>query len=172
MCPPHPLPLMDLLRLEASDNHDNQPVMGATKAGGGWQEGVDEATTRPRRWATTYDESMRRMVMAVMKRARMARAMVTAMRVPVDEEGEGGTGHGVGDEGGVRRRGPWQRLQEGWRRGWRASDGDEGNGDRRQTTINQRRDRQRRAVAGERALTRQPHDRDGGRGRTTRACGG
>ncbi len=30
--------------------------------------------------------------------------MVTAMRVPVDEEGEGGTGHGV-NEGGVRRRG-------------------------------------------------------------------
>jgi hypothetical protein len=46
---------------------------------------------------------MRRMVMAVTKRARMARAMVTAMRVPVNEEGEGGTGHGV-DEGGVRRR--------------------------------------------------------------------
>ena len=37
--------------------------------------------------------------MAVTKRARMARAMVMAMRVPVDE-GEGGTGHGV-DEGGV-----------------------------------------------------------------------
>ncbi len=32
----------------------------------------------------------------------MARAMVTAMRVPVDEDGEGGRGHGVGDEGGVR----------------------------------------------------------------------
>ncbi len=32
----------------------------------------------------------------------MARAMVTAMRMPVDEEGEGGTGHGV-EEGGVRR---------------------------------------------------------------------
>jgi hypothetical protein len=76
--------------------------MGATKAGGGWQEGVNEATTRPRRWATTNDESVRRMVMAVMKRARMARAMVTAMRVPVDKEGEGGTGHGVGDEGGAR----------------------------------------------------------------------
>ena len=35
--------------------------------------------------------------MAVMKRARMERAMVTAMRVPVDEEGEGGMGHGVDD---------------------------------------------------------------------------
>ncbi len=32
----------------------------------------------------------------------MARAMVTAMRVPVDEDGKGGMGHGVGDEGGVR----------------------------------------------------------------------
>ncbi len=43
--------------------------------------------------------------MAVTKRARMARAMVTAMRVPVDKEGEGGMGHGIGNEGGVRRRG-------------------------------------------------------------------
>ncbi len=34
----------------------------------------------------------------------MARAMVMAMRVPVNEEAKGGTGHGV-DEGGVRRRG-------------------------------------------------------------------
>ncbi len=33
------------------------------------------------------------------KRARMARAMVTAMRVPVDKDGEGGTGHGVDKEG-------------------------------------------------------------------------
>jgi hypothetical protein len=92
---------MDPLRLEASDNHDNQPATGATKTGGGWQEGVNEATTRPRRWATTNDEGVRRMVMAATKRARMTRAMVMAMRVPVDEESEGGTGHGVGDEGGV-----------------------------------------------------------------------
>ncbi len=42
------------------------------------------------------------MVMAVTKRARMARAMVTTMRVPVDEEGKGGTGHGVGNKGGVQ----------------------------------------------------------------------
>ncbi len=42
--------------------------------------------------------------MAVTKRARMARAMVTTMRVPVDKEGEGGTGHGV-NKAGVRRRG-------------------------------------------------------------------
>ena len=94
---------MDPLRLEASDNHDNQPATGATKMGGGWQEGIDEVTTRPRRWATTNDKSMRRMVMAVTKRARMARAMVTAMRVLVDKDGEGGTGHGVGDDGGQRR---------------------------------------------------------------------
>ena len=102
---------MDPLHLKVSDNHDNQPATGATKTGGGWQEGIDEATTRPRRWATTNDEGVRRMVMAVTKRARMARAMVTAMRVPVDEEGEGGTGHGV-DEGGVRRRGRGRRRQE------------------------------------------------------------
>ncbi len=93
--------------MEASDNHDNQPVTGATKAGGGWQEGVKEATTRPRRRATTYDESMQQMVMAVTKRARMARAMVTAMRGPVDEDGEGGRGHGIGNEGGMQQRGQW-----------------------------------------------------------------
>ncbi len=101
---PLPYPLMDPLRLEASDNHDNQPATGATKTGGGWQEGIDKVTTRPRQWATTNDEGVRRMVMAVTKRARMARAMVTAMRVPVDKEGKGGTGHGV-EEGVVQRRG-------------------------------------------------------------------
>jgi hypothetical protein len=95
---------MDPLRLKASDNQDNQPATGATKMGGGWQEGIDEVTTRPRRWATTNNKGMRQMVMALTKRARMARAMVMAMRVPVNEEGEGGTGHGV-DKGGVRRRG-------------------------------------------------------------------
>ncbi len=90
--------------MEASDNHNNQPVTGATKTGGGWQEGIDKATTRPQWWATTNNEGVQRMVMAVTKRVRMARAMVMAMRVPVDEEGKGGTGHGV-DKGGVRRRG-------------------------------------------------------------------
>ncbi len=94
--------------MEASDNHDNQPATGATKTGGGWQEGIDEATTRPRRWVTTNDKGMRRMVMAVTKRARIARAMVTAMRVPVDKECKGGTGHGV-NKGGVRRRGQGKR---------------------------------------------------------------
>ncbi len=39
--------------------------------------------------------------MTVTKRARMAKVMVMAMRVLVDEEGEGGTGHGI-DKGGVR----------------------------------------------------------------------
>ncbi len=40
--------------------------------------------------------------MAVTKRERMARAMVTAMKVPVDKDGKGGTGHGIGNEGGVQ----------------------------------------------------------------------
>ncbi len=87
--------------MEASDNHNNQPATGATKTGGGWQEGINEATTRPRRRAMTNNKGVWRMVMAVTKRARMARAMVTAMRLPVDEEGKGGTGHGI-DEGGVQ----------------------------------------------------------------------
>ncbi len=60
-------------------------------------------TTRPRRWAMTNDDSMRRMMIAVMKRARVARAMVTAMRVVGDEEGEGDDKKdGGGDEGGVQ----------------------------------------------------------------------
>ncbi len=90
--------------MEAWDNCNNQPATGAMKTGGGWQEGINKATTRPQWWAATNNKGMRQMVMAVTKRARMARAMVTAMRVPVDKEGKGGTGHGV-DEGGVRRRG-------------------------------------------------------------------
>jgi hypothetical protein len=111
----------------------------------------------------TNDDSVRRMMMAATKRARMARAMVTAMRVVGNEEVEGDDEKdGGGNEGGVRRRGRWRRRQERWRRGWRARDGDEGNGDRRRTTIKQRLDRQRRAVAGERASRRQPHDHDGG----------
>jgi hypothetical protein len=77
--------------------------------------------------------------MAVKKRARMARAMVTAMRVPVDEDGKGGTGHGI-NKGSVQQRGRWGRWQEQWQRGWRMSDGNKGDGDRRQTTINQRQD--------------------------------
>ena len=87
--------------MEASDNHDNQPATGATKMGGGWQEGIDEAITRPRRWATTNNEGMRRMVMAVTKRARMARAMVTAMRVLGNKKGKSGKGHGISSKGGV-----------------------------------------------------------------------
>jgi hypothetical protein len=99
---------MDPLHLEASDNHDKQPATGATRTGGGWQEGINEATTQPQQWATTNNKGMQRMVMAVTKRARMARAMVTAMRVPVEEEGKGSTGHGIGNEGGVQQRGRWQ----------------------------------------------------------------
>jgi hypothetical protein len=99
---------MDPLILEASDNHDNQPVTGATKSGGGWQKSIDEASTQPQWWARTNDESMRQMVMTATKKARMARAMVMAMRVLVDKEGKGGTGYGstgygVGNEVGVRQ---------------------------------------------------------------------
>ncbi len=44
--------------------------------------------------------------MAAMKRARVERAMVTAMRVVGNEEGKGNEEKdGVGDEGGVRQRG-------------------------------------------------------------------
>jgi hypothetical protein len=90
--------------MEKANNY--QPATGLTKAGGGWRESVNEATTRSRRWATTNNESVRRMMMAATKRARVERAVVTAMRVAVDKEGKGDDKKdGVGDEGGVQRRG-------------------------------------------------------------------
>jgi hypothetical protein len=119
---------MDPLILEALDNHDSQPETGATKAGSGWQESIDMATTRPQWWATTNNESVQRMVMAAMKRARMARAIVTAMRVPVNKEGKGGTGHGIGNEGGMQQRGQWGQWQEPWQWEGRESYGNQGNG--------------------------------------------
>ncbi len=61
------------------------------------------------------DESVRRMMMAATKRARVDRAMVMEMRVVGNEEGEGNDEKDdVGDEGGVRQRGRWQWLQEQW----------------------------------------------------------
>ena len=57
--------------------------------------------------------------MAATKRARVERAMVTAMRVVGDKESEGDDKKdGGGDEGGVQRRRRWRRL----------IDGDEGDG--------------------------------------------
>jgi hypothetical protein len=44
--------------------NNNQPATGLTKAGGSWQESVDKATARPRWWATTNNDSVRRMMMA------------------------------------------------------------------------------------------------------------
>ncbi len=83
--------------------NNNQPAMGLTKAGGGWRESVDEATTQPRRWAMTNNNSVRRMMIAATKRARVARAMVTAMRVVGNEEGKGDNEkNGGGNKGGVQ----------------------------------------------------------------------
>jgi hypothetical protein len=42
------------------------------------------------------------MMTAATKRVRVARAMVKATRAVGDEEGKGGTGHCIGDKGGVR----------------------------------------------------------------------
>ncbi len=64
-------------------------------------------TTRPRWWAMTNDESVRAMMRATTKIARAARAMMTTKRVPGNKEGEGGKGHGIGNEGGMQRRGQW-----------------------------------------------------------------
>jgi hypothetical protein len=68
------------------------------------------------------------MVMAATKRARMVRSKVTAMKVPVDKEGKGDTGHGINNKGGVQQRGRWQWWQEQWQQGWGVSDGNEGDG--------------------------------------------
>jgi hypothetical protein len=49
------------------------------------------------------DDSVRRMVMAATKRARVERAMVMAMRVMGDEEGKGNNEKdGGGNKGGVQ----------------------------------------------------------------------
>jgi hypothetical protein len=111
---PSPPLLVDPLSLEVLDNHDNQPATGATKASGGWQESINNATTRPEWRATTNDKSVWQMVMAVMERLRVARAMVTAMNVVGDKEGKGGTSHGIGNKGGMQQRGQWQQQQEQW----------------------------------------------------------
>ncbi len=56
----------------------------------------------------TNDNSVRRMMMAATKRARMARAMVMAMRVVGNKEGKGDDKKdGGGNEGGVQQRGRW-----------------------------------------------------------------
>jgi hypothetical protein len=93
-----------VMAIEKANN--NQPATGLAKAGDGWQESVNEATTRPRRWATANNESVRRMMIAATKRARVERAMVLEMRVAVSKEGKGNDKKdGIGDEGGVRQRG-------------------------------------------------------------------
>ncbi len=83
--------------------NNNQPATESTNAGSGWQESADEATTRPRQWATTNNESVRQMMMAAMKRARVDRAMVMKMRVASNKEGKGNDKKDdVGDKGGVQ----------------------------------------------------------------------
>ncbi len=83
--------------------NNNQPATGSTKVDGGWRESTDEATTQPRWWAMTNNESVRQMTMAATKRARVDRAMVMEIRVVGDKEGEGNDKKDdIGDEGGVR----------------------------------------------------------------------
>ncbi len=90
------------MSLEASDNDNNQPAMGAPKAGGGLGESVDDhkitmAGDAERRERAADDEGS-------------------------DKEGKGGKGDGDDDEGGgggrraraaneggVQRRGGWQQ---------------------------------------------------------------
>ncbi len=67
--------------MEASDNHDNQPVTGATKTGGGWQEGIDEKNHT----ATTVGDDKQR--------------GHAADGDGSNKEGEDGKGDGDGNEG-------------------------------------------------------------------------
>jgi hypothetical protein len=98
----------------------------------------------------TNNKSMRQMVIA-MKRARIARAMVTAMRVPVNKEGESSTGHGIGDKGGVQQKGQWGWRQDQWQQGWQASNGNKGNdnGEGKQKSTSNGIDKGRRWLARE-----------------------
>jgi hypothetical protein len=58
------------------------------------------------------------MMMAATKRVRVERAMVMAMRVAVDKEGEGDDKKDcISNEGGMRQRGQWQQQQEQWLQG-------------------------------------------------------
>ncbi len=62
-------------------------------------------TTRPRWQVMANNESMRTMMRATTKMARVLSAMVTTKRVPGNKEGNGGKGHGVGNKGGMQQRG-------------------------------------------------------------------
>ncbi len=42
---------------------------------------------------------------ATKKRVKVARAMVTSIRVPGNKKGKGGKGPGIGNKGGVQQRG-------------------------------------------------------------------
>ncbi len=78
----------------------------------------------------TNNESVRRMMTAATKRVRVTRAMILATRVAGNKEGEGNTGHCVGNKGGVQQqRWQWRRWQERWVQGCRASNSGVGDGD-------------------------------------------
>ncbi len=65
--------------------------------------GKRELTTNwPQRHAMTNHKCMHAMMRATTKMARAARAMMTTIRVPVNKEGKGGKGHGVGNKGGMQ----------------------------------------------------------------------
>jgi hypothetical protein len=59
------------------------------------------------------NKSVQQMKMEATKRARVEREMVMATRLVGKEEGVGNKeDNGIGNEGGLRQRGQWQRLQE------------------------------------------------------------
>jgi hypothetical protein len=53
----------------------------------------------------TNNESMQQLMRAATKRARVARAMVTVMRVVGNKEHRSGKGNSIGDKDGVQQRG-------------------------------------------------------------------
>jgi hypothetical protein len=67
--------------------------------------------TRTQQQARTNNKRVWWMMIAKTKKARAARVIVMAMRVPGNKEGKCGKGYGAGDEAGVQLRGRGQQGQ-------------------------------------------------------------
>ncbi len=109
--------------------NNNQLAMGASKAGSGWQESIDNHTTTMagdnKWWEYATDDEGK----DSNKEGKGGKGMAKAIRVTGDEKGKGNKeGNGIIDKGGVWWQGQWWQQREQWQQGWRASEGDEGNG--------------------------------------------
>jgi hypothetical protein len=64
-------------------------------------------TTQPRWRVTTNNVSVRRMMRAATKEARVVRVMMTTMRVACNKEGDGDGSNSDGNKGVMQQRGRW-----------------------------------------------------------------